>query len=257
MLAVLSPSKTLDFETSSKVKKTTIPELLEDAEQLVAKLSKMSAKQLSELMGISDKLADENRSRFRQWEVPFDASNSKPAVFAFRGDVYDGLNADSFAATDLRYAQSHLRILSGLYGVLRPLDLMQAYRLEMGTKLSTRRGKDLYAFWGERITNELNVALARQKKNPVLLNLASNEYMHSVRTERLRARVVQAAFKEKKGEDYKMISFFAKKARGTLAAFVIQNKIQHVDDLKGFREDGYRYHRGLSTEDLYVFTRGK
>ena len=134
---------------------------------------------------------------------------------------------------------------------------MQAYRLEMGTKLSTRRGKDLYAFWGERITNELNVALARQKKNPVLLNLASNEYMHSVRTERLRARVVQAAFKEKKGEDYKMISFFAKKARGTLAAFVIQNKIQHVDDLKGFREDGYRYHRGLSTEDLYVFTRGK
>lgn len=257
MLALLSPSKTLDFVTPSRVKTHTVPELLDHAERLVAKLSRISARQLSELMNISAKLAEENRGRYRQWSVPFDTSNAKPAVLAFRGDVYEGLSAEEFTAADLRYAQGHLRILSGLYGVLRPLDLMQPYRLEMGTKLATRRGKDLYAFWGERITIALNEALAGQQGAPILLNLASNEYFKSVRCDKLRARVIDTGFKERKGDQYKIISFFAKKARGTLAAYVIKNQIQHVDDLRGFREDGYQFNKDLSSDDKFVFTRGK
>ena len=257
MLAVLSPSKTLDFETRSRKKTHTVPELLDQSEQLVARLAKMSARQLSELMGISARLAEENRVRFREWNVPFNTSNAKPAILTFRGDVYEGLGADDFSAADMRYAQRHLRILSGLYGVLRPLDLIQPYRLEMGTKLASRRGRDLYAFWGERITDALNAVLADQAGSPLLLNLASNEYFQAVRREKLQARVVHTSFREKRGDQYKLISFFAKKARGTMAAFVLQNQITRVEDLRSFCEDGYRYNKALSDEDLYVFARGK
>ncbi len=257
MLAVLSPSKTLDFENPSRAKSPTVPELLEQSQQLVVRLAKMSASQLSELMGISARLADENRVRFRAWKTPFDTSNAKPSVLAFRGDVYEGLAADDFSSQDMRYAQRHLRILSGLYGVLRPLDLIQPYRLEMGTKLANRRGKNLYAFWGDRITDVLNTALATQTGEPVLLNLASNEYFKAVRCNNLQARVVNASFKEKKGDQYKLISFYAKKARGLMASFVVKNQLHQVDDLRSFREDGYRYNKKLSGEDLYVFTRGK
>ena len=257
MLAVLSPSKTLDFDRPPRTKIHTTPDLLKDSEVLVSKLKRLSAKKLTALMGISDKLATENQTRYQQWNVPFTPANSKPAILAFRGDVYEGLQAETFSAKDFRFAQRHLRVLSGLYGILRPLDLIQPYRLEMGTKLTNRRGKNLYAFWDERITKLINEAMLGHQGDKVLLNLASNEYFKSIKTEKLTARVVGTNFKEKKGNKYQMITFFAKKARGTLAAFIVKNQITKLAELKNFQEDGYRYNKSLSTDDQWVFTRGK
>jgi len=257
MIAILSPSKTLDCEIQKKPSKYTTPDFLEHSEMLVAKLSKMSTGQLSKQMGISTKLAEETRQRYQQWGTPFDSTNAKPAAFTFKGDVYEGLQADKLTAKDWGFAQQHLRIVSGLYGLLRPLDLIQPYRLEMGTKMTTRRGRDLYAFWGDRIMTAVRDAVEASKGERVLLNLASNEYFKAVGKKQLDVDVTSATFKEKQGDALKMITFFAKKARGMLARFMIQNQITKVAGLKDFRDDGYRFNAKLSTDDQLLFTRGK
>ena len=254
MLIVISPAKTLDFETPPKVPAFTIPGFLDDSAELIDELRSYEPYRLGDLMGISPKLADLNSNRYHNWSLPFTADNAKQSVLAFKGDVYSGLDADSLNADDLQFAQAHLRILSGLYGVLKPLDLMQPYRLEMGTKLKNRRGKDLYDFWDDRINKTLNDELAGQD-SPVLVNLASNEYFKSVQPERLNARILTPTFKEARNGDYKFISFTAKKARGLMSRYIIRNRLSDPEDLRGFDLEGYRYNDALSDTDSPVFTR--
>lgn len=254
MLIVISPAKTLDFETPAKTRTFTLPPFLDDSAELIDQLRGMAPQELGNLMGISPKLADLNAHRYHAWSLPFTSRNAKQAALAFKGDVYTGLDADTLSPADLKYAQKHLRILSGLYGVLRPLDLMQPYRLEMGTKLKTDRGNDLYAFWNGRIKAALATALKKQKDN-ILVNLASNEYFKSVKAGELDARIVAPVFKERKNGEYKLISFFAKKARGLMSRYIIRNRIDDPEDLKGFDLEGYQYNEALSAEDRPVFTR--
>ena len=257
MIAILSPSKTLDTNPSKDFTKHTVPDFLDQSEILVAKLKKMSVGQLSKLMGISTKLAEENRARYQLWNLPFNTTNAKPAALTFKGEVYEGLDVSQLKAKEWGFAQKQLRIVSGLYGLLRPLDLIQPYRLEMGTKLATRRGKNLYAFWEDRITTAISEAVGSSQGNHVLLNLASHEYFKAVGSKQLDVPVISAAFKEKQGGSLKMITFFVKKARGMLARFMIQNQITKVNDLKDFREDGYRFNAKLSDGEQLLFTRGK
>ena len=254
MLIVISPAKTLDFDTRSKTRAFTLPPFLDDSAELIDQLRGMTPQALSKLMGISPKLADLNAHRYHAWSLPFTPRNAKQAALAFKGDVYTGLDADTLSAADLKYAQNHLRILSGLHGVLRPLDLMQPYRLEMGTKLKTNRGGDLYAFWNGRINAALATALKKQKDN-ILVNLASNEYFKSVKAAELDARIIAPVFKERKNGEYKLISFFAKKARGLMSRYIIRNRLDNPEDLKGFDLEGYQYNEALSGEDRPVFTR--
>lgn len=254
MLTVISPAKTLDFETPPQAPMFTLPDFLDDSAELIDELREFEPYQLSDLMGISPKLADLNSNRYHNWSLPFTADNAKQAVLAFKGDVYTGLDADNLSPDDLEYAQQHLRILSGLYGVLKPLDLMQPYRLEMGTKLNNRRGKNLYAFWDNRINQALGRELAGQD-NPVLVNLASNEYFKSVRADKLAARIVTPVFKEERNGQLKLISFSAKKARGLMARYIIRNRLSDLEDLKDFDLEGYCYNGALSTPDSPVFTR--
>ena len=253
MLTVLSPAKTLDFETPSTAPKHSQPLLLDESEKLIDILTTKSPHDLQKMMGISDTLAALNVERFHEWRRPFNKGNAKTAVLAFRGDVYVGLEADSFSDEDFAFAQDHLRILSGLYGVLRPLDLMQAYRLEMGIKLDNPNGSNLYQFWGSKITDLLNKHI-KKSGSTTLLNLASNEYFKAIKKKELNAEVISPAFRHYRDGNYKMISFFAKRARGTMAAWVTKNKINSVDDLKEFNLDGYRYNKTLSTESAPVFT---
>ncbi len=254
MLIVISPAKTLDFETPPGVPTFTMPEFLDDSAELIDELRSYEPYRLGDLMGISPKLADLNSNRYHNWSLPFTADNAKQSVLAFKGDVYTGLNADSLSADDLQFAQAHLRILSGLYGVLKPLDLMQPYRLEMGTKLNNRRGKDLYDFWDDRINQALNRELAEQD-DPVLVNLASNEYFKSVRANKLNARIVTPVFKEERDGQFKLVSFFAKKARGLMSRYIIRHRLSDPQDLKGFDLEGYRFNASLSTRDKPMFTR--
>ena len=254
MLIVISPAKTLDFDTASVTKTFTQPDFLDDSQILIEQLRDMSPPQVSRLMGISDKLGDLNFGRYLDWRQPFSADNAKQAILAFKGDVYTGLQAETFSGADFTFAQKHLRILSGLYGLLRPLDLMQAYRLEMGTKLGNERGDNLYQFWGAQLTDALNKQL-KKSKSDVLLNLASNEYFKAVQKNSLAADVVAPAFKDYKNGQYKIISFYAKKARGLMAAYVIQNKMTDRADLLSFDIDGYQYNPKMSTELQPVFTR--
>jgi len=256
MLMVISPAKTLDFTRQSLHPVTSKPELLTHSKRLIAQLRELSPKQLSKLMGISDKLAGGVHEYVTDWKAKYNTTTAKQAVLAFRGDVYQGLDADSFSAQDFEFAQQHLRILSGLYGLLRPLDLMQAYRLEMGTKLANEQGQDLYAFWGDRLAKSLKKALAEQG-DEVLINLASNEYFKAAQAKQIGCRVITPVFKDRKGGDYKVISFFAKKARGMMAGHVIRKQVTDVSGLLKFRTAGYRYNRGLSSEDQPVFTRDK
>lgn len=256
MLMVVSPAKTLDFEPQSLYKTETKPELLSQAKQLIAQLRELSPKQLSKLMGISDNLAAGVHEYVASWKAKYNAVDAKQAILAFRGDVYQGLDADSFKAKDFEFAQQHLRILSGLYGVLRPLDLMQGYRLEMGTKLKGDHGADLYDFWGDRIAKTLSKALAEQGDD-VLVNLASNEYFKAANANSIDCRVITPVFKDRKGDDYRVISFFAKKARGMMARHVIRERVRDESGLLKFRMWGYKYNRGLSSEDEPVFTRDK
>lgn len=254
MLMVISPAKTLDYDTPPTTRRFTQPEHLDHAQALISQLRDMSPQQIGELMHLSDKLAALNVARYGSWDAAFTPDNAKQALLAFKGDVYTGLNANDLSEEDLGFAQHHLRMLSGLYGVLRPLDLMQPYRLEMGTKLANPRGKDLYAFWGERISGWLNEALAAQGDD-VLLNLASKEYFGAVNRKALNARVIDVDFKDMKNGQYKIISFYAKKARGLMSRFVIKERIEAPDQLKGFDYDGYRYCPESSSPDHLVFLR--
>ena len=256
MIIVLSPAKTLDYETPATIGKSSMPVFLRDSAQLVEQLRAMPPGRIAKLMHISPKLADLNAGRYHDWHTPFTKTNAKQAVLAFKGDVYAGLDAGSLDRDDLVFAQKHLRILSGLYGVLRPLDLMQAYRLEMGTRLKNDRGADLYAFWGDRVTDALNRDL-KTAGHGILINLASAEYFKSVRPERLQARVITAEFKEKNNGQYRFFSFYGKKARGLMGRYIIKNRLTDPEDLKGFNLEGYRYHKGLSAADTWVFTRDK
>jgi len=254
MLMVISPAKTLDYDTPPATQRYTQPQHLDHAEQLIEQLRELSPLQIGELMQLSDKLSALNAARYGSWTPDFTPDNAKQALLAFKGDVYTGLAAEDFSEQDFDFAQRHLRMLSGLYGVLRPLDLMQPYRLEMGTKLANPRGKDLYAFWGERISGWLNEALEAQG-DEVLLNLASNEYFGAVKRKALNARVIDVDFKDWKNGQYKIISFYAKKARGLMARYVIKERIQNPEQLKAFNYDGYRYSPDDSSPDRLVFLR--
>ena len=251
MLVVISPAKKLDYSSSVEAPLLSQPALLDHAQELSQGLKKLAPQDISSLMHLSDKLGTLNYERFQEWQTPFNADNARAAVLAFKGDVYQGLDADNMSAADLHWAQDHLRILSGLYGVLRPLDLMQAYRLEMGTKFATPRGKDLYQFWGDIITGELN-----QLDSSVLVNLASNEYFKAVRKKDITARIVTPVFMDMKDDKYKIISFYAKKARGMMSRYIIQNRITEIEQINQFDSDGYRYNAALSEADAPVFLRG-
>lgn len=254
MLMVLSPAKNLDYTSAPHTERFTQPEHLEHAQNLINLLRDLAPQDIAELMKLSDKLASLNAVRYAEWSQPFTRENAKQAVLAFNGDVYTGLDAASLSEDDLDFAQQHLRILSGLYGVLRPLDLMQAYRLEMGTKLANPNGKDLYAFWGKQISQWLNQALAAQGDD-ILLNLASNEYFSAVKKSALNARIIDVEFRDLKNGQYKIISFYAKKARGLMARFVIEQRITQPEQLKAFNTQGYAYSDEHSSADKLVFLR--
>ena len=256
MLMVVSPAKNLDFDSPLPTSEYTKPAMLSDAEELVETCQKLAPSDLASLMHISDKLSILNAERFASFTTPFTPDNARQAVFAFNGDVYTGLDAASLSQEDIAFAQKHLRILSGLYGLLKPLDLMQAYRLEMGTKLENTRGKSLYEFWGESITNALNKELA-DKEQQVLINLASNEYFSSVKKKLLNATIVTPQFKDEKNGKYKIISFYAKKARGLMARYIVQNRISDLEALKGFDLAGYQYSEEDSSPNEPVFKRAE
>lgn len=255
MLSVLSPAKTLDFETPPTTDIVTRPDYLDSSRQLVDILRDYSPQALSELMGISDKLAGLNAARFAQWQPPFDPDNAKQAILAFQGDVYTGLEAQHWSQPDLEWSQDHLRILSGLYGMLRPLDLMQPYRLEMGTRLENPAGKDLYAFWRNTLTRDLDAAVQHSSGEKVLVNLASNEYFGAIDKKALTSRVITPVFKDAKNGQYKIISFYAKKARGMMSAWMVHQRLEKSEDLKDFNAGGYCFNAGLSDQDSWVFTR--
>jgi len=254
MLTVISPAKTLDYETPLATESFTQPAHLTQSRKLIRRLRELSAGDLSGLMHISNSLAELNQQRFKQWKTPFKPDNARQALFAFKGDVYIGLDAYSLRPDDIDFAQDHLRILSGLYGLLRPLDLMQPYRLEMGTRLDTDQGSNLYQFWDERITRSLNQEL-RQSNTKTLINLASGEYFKSVKPKKLRGDIVTPAFKEYRDGQYKFIQFFAKKARGLMARYLIDHRVDRADGLKDFNYEGYAYDPSLSDEREWVFTR--
>lgn len=254
MIILLSPAKSLDYESPLPTKRHTEPRLLEDSEILVKKLRTMSPKALGKLMSISDKLADLNAERYTTWEPDFTPENSRQCLFAFTGDVYQGMELSEWKGPDFTLAQKQIRILSGLYGVLRPLDLMQPYRLEMGTKLANARGKNLYEFWGEKITDLINTDLKKSGSNFVV-NLASNEYFSSVKKKSLNGELITPVFKDEKNGNYKIIAFFAKKARGMMADYIIRNKITDVTGLKKFKTAGYKFNKAESTDTQLVFLR--
>lgn len=261
MLVVVSPAKNLDYGTplpdyidENANLAITQPELLKETKHLLKNCKTLSPADLSSLMKISDKLAILNAERFSSFSFPFTPDNARPALFAFNGDVYTGLSAQTLTSAETEYAQSHLRILSGLYGVLKPLDLMQPYRLEMGTKLKVDKHNNLYQFWGNTITNNLNQSLNRAGTQ-LLVNLASNEYFSSVKKRELDAKIITPHFKDEKNGKFKVISFYAKKARGLMARYIIQNKIQTVEDLTTFDIDGYYYSESESSATDLVFKR--
>lgn len=254
MLLLLSPAKALDYDTPAHVSEHSQPLFVREASELIKILKTKSPQQLSELMDLSDALAGLNVARYQAWSSKFTTENSKQAVFAFNGDVYDGLNAKTLSLKDLQWAQQHVCMLSGLYGVLRPLDLMQPYRLEMGTKLATAQGKNLYQFWGAQIAQYLNEQ-ASQDKSPVVVNLASEEYFKAVDKKTLKVRVVSCVFEEEKAGKYKIISFMAKRARGLMARYCIQNRVNTVKKLESFDAGGYRFDAQASQADRLVFRR--
>lgn len=253
MLFLLSPAKTLDYSEAS-VEESSQPRLKKDTNELVSILKEKGPDELEKLMNINRELALENANRYRAFKKSYTSHNSKPALLAFKGHVYHGMNASDFNDEELVYAQEHVRILSGLYGLLRPLDLMQPYRLEMGTRLHTERGKDLYTFWDDRITRLVNKDLKAQGDD-VVVNLASREYFKSVREEKLKGKVVNISFKEFRDEGYKIVSVYAKMARGMMVHYAVKNRITSVEELKGFDYEGYSYQEELSGEEELVFVR--
>ncbi len=254
MLIVVSPAKTLDYESPLAIEKYTQPELTQYSKELIEVCRQLTPADISSLMKVSDKIASLNVARFEQWSETFTPDNARQAILAFKGDVYTGLEAETLSEQDFDYAQKHLRMLSGLYGLLKPLDLMQPYRLEMGTKLSNPKGSNLYQFWGNIITDKLNQAIEEQGDN-VLVNLASNEYFKAVKPKSLDAQIITPIFKDCKNGQYKVISFYAKKARGMMARYIIENRIQSVADLTKFDTAGYYFCEAESTPTDLVFKR--
>ncbi len=254
MLIVISPAKKLDYESPVKTKKFTMPGFLDDSAELISTLRQYSAMDLAELMHLSMNLAELNFDRYYNWKKDYSEADAKQCLLAFKGDVYAGMDAESFKQKDLEYAQSHLRILSGLYGLLRPLDLMMPYRLEMGTKLENERGRNLYEFWGDIITDAINKQLKAQKDD-ILVNLASNEYFKSVKPKKIEGRIITPQFKENKNGQFKMIGIYAKKARGLMSRFILLNRLTDPEDIKSFDYEGYTFNKSLSKGEQWVFTR--
>jgi cytoplasmic iron level regulating protein YaaA (DUF328/UPF0246 family) len=254
MLIVISPAKTLDFESpvTSSIHTQAIFE--SQASELIDELRKLNVDDIISLMGVSPKLAQLNFDRFHEWHLPFTSENAKQALLAFKGEVFTGIDAASFSESNFETAQKQLRILSGLYGMLRPMDLIQAYRLEMGKKLTTNKGNNLYEFWDQQITNAVNESL-KEHGHKHLINLASNEYFKSIKKKKITAEIITPVFKDLKNGQYKTISFFAKKARGLMTRFIIQNELNNPEDLKAFDSEGYLYNPNLSKANEFVFTR--
>jgi len=256
MLIIISPAKKLDFESIAQTEKFTQADFLDDSQELINTLLSYTAGDLEKLMKLSSNLAQLNYQRYHDWNQPFNPQNAKQAISTFKGDVYTGLNIESFNDEQLDFAQDHLRILSGLYGLLRPLDLMQPYRLEMGTRLENQRGKNLYEFWQDKITIAINKQL-KESNSSHLINLASNEYFKSVIPTQVQSPIVTPVFKELKDGKYKIISLLAKRARGMMSAFILKNQLTSVDDIKKFSDAGYVYNEELSKDNEWVFTRDK
>lgn len=255
MLIIISPAKTLDFESPISVKGQTDITFSKESKQLVKLLKKYKAEEIEKLMNVSHKIAMLNYDRYAQWKFPFNELETRQAIFAFKGEVYNGLDAYSLNQEDVDFAQDHLRILSGLYGVLRPFDMILPYRLEMGTKIETDKFKGLYEFWGEKIFKNLQKAID-ESGTKVLVNLASAEYFKAANLKKMKADIITPSFKEARDDGYKMITIFAKKARGLMSRFIIQNQIENAEDLKHFDLEGYFYNDELSKENEYIFTRG-
>lgn len=256
MVIVISPAKTLNFHKEKELGEYTFPLFLDHSSLLIEKLRQLTPDDIASLMKISEKLAHVNYERIQDWHRPFTPQNAKAAILAFTGDVYEGLNAREFDNDALAYAQGHLRILSGLYGILRPLDLIQPYRLEMGLNLKDLQDKDLYSFWRNIITDALSDSL-KNEQDPVLINLASREYFKSINGNLLNARIITPVFKEKRGNLFKIVSFSAKKARGLMTAYIIKNRLKNPEDIKSFHQDGYAFNPSFSTADEWIFTRSR
>lgn len=254
MFSLLSPAKSLDFTSPATNQLASQPIFQAEAQELVEQLRLLAPQDLSQLMKISDQLASLNAARFQEWHLPFTPENAKAAVLAFTGDVYTGLDATSLDTAALEFGQQHLGLLSGLYGLLKPMDLIQAYRLEMGTKFANRRGQDLYTFWRPLLAPAIKQHLDEHAK-PVVINLASQEYFKAVDTKVLNRRVITPVFKDWKGTNFKIISFYAKKARGLMARFILENKIDTPKDLQAFTSAGYKFNSAMSSEDTWVFLR--
>lgn len=254
MLTLISPAKTLKENIETETPSFTIPEFLTEAETLVNILKTCSPAKLRKLMDINHKLAEINADRFNRWSLPFEPDKEKPAILMFNGEVYNGLKASTLSSKELEYAQNHLRILSGLYGILRPLDIIQAYRLEMSTSLKVGRKKDLYAFWENKLTESINREMEVHKEK-VLLNLASKEYFSAINPKKVNARILNCMFKEERNGKYRFVTIYGKKARGLMTRYIIQNFIDKTEDLKNFEEEGYFFNDRISTENEWVFTR--
>ena len=253
MILVISPSKTLDFSPNS-FHTHTQPRQLEKSQELINTVKQLSPKELGDLMKISEKLSQLNWQRYRDFQQPFSLDNAKQALLSFKGDVYGGIDSDNYNEEDFAFAQKHLRILSGLYGALRPLDLIQPYRLEMGTRLQNEVGKNLYEFWGTQVTELLNQDFDNES-TPLLINLASNEYFKVIKPKALKAKILTLAFKENKAGVFKTIGIHAKRARGLMTDFVIQNRVIEAEEIKGFNQDNYVFNSSLSSENEWVFSR--
>ncbi|NVK75534.1 MAG: peroxide stress protein YaaA [Oceanospirillaceae bacterium] len=252
MKFLISPAKTLDLTSTPSIDRFSQPELLNESKELIDTIQPYSPADIASLMKLSDKLATLNVSRYQEWQKEHTQANSRPAVYTFMGDVYTGLDAYSLSESDMMYAQKSLRILSGLYGILKPLDLMQAYRLEMGTSLKNDRGTNLYQFWGDTIVNKINESL---EEGELLVNLASNEYFKAVNKKKLTSPLITPNFLDEKNGQFKVISFYAKKARGLMARYLIENRCETLEELKSFNLAGYRYDPTQSKEDSPVFIR--
>ncbi len=256
MLAIISPAKTLDYSSPVPTRKHSEPSFLAESGELIDELRQLAPPDVADLMGISSRLAELNVDRYAAWCPPFTPRNARQAILAFKGDVYLGLDAYAYTERDFTWAQKHVRILSGLHGLLQPLDLIQPHRLEMGTKLRTRRGSTLYEFWGDKVTDALNEAIAEQRQ-PLLINLASNEYFGVLDTGRIDARIVTPTFRDLNGGRYKFVSFFAKKARGLMTSYIVKNRVSTLKALKAFDWHGYRFSKEQSHGDDWVFLRDK
>lgn len=254
MLTIISPAKTLDYESELATRRYTQPELLDKSSQLISIAKKLSPAEIASLMGISDKLAHLNAERFNSWQPDFTPENARQAILAFKGDVYTGLQAENFSEHDFDFAQQHLRMLSGLYGLLRPLDLMQPYRLEMGIRLKNTEGSNLYHFWGDLLTEKLNAILKQQGDN-LLVNLASDEYFKAIKPSKLEGEIIKPVFLDEKNGQFKVISFYAKKARGLMSRFIIQERLTQRKQLQEFDLEGYQFDSTRSQGNELVFTR--